>query len=754
MISNQKSLIEVNRIVSKSPVIVFVWKNQPGWPVAFVSNNVEKWLGYTAEDFFSGRVLYADIVHPDDIKRVGEEVSRYSSEKKRIDFAHIPYRIITRDGKVKWFDDRTNIRRDRSGNITHYEGVLIDITEIIQAEELLKENEKKLKSFSYNVPGMIYSGNKDWSVRAISNSEMVCGYSSEEFLDNKINWTDLIHPDDREMVYDQGDDFLIKPTSIVQEYRILTKQGLVRYVSDHKTSRFSQSMIFDGVDGIVFDITKRKESELELIKAKIRAEINESNSNERVKELQGIFELGQLAEKQDDLNLIYKDFINRIVPSSMRYSNKVIACLKIKDIAYCNRKAKSIPKGKKYLSAKIIVFRKQIGELKVGYTLDLPFDEVHEPKLIKIFGERISYITERNWAQQELKKQNSEYIKLNKKLVKAIEKVEESEKKFRDIFNFIKDSIIVANSRHRIFMANSSTCKLFGYKQDELSELSIKKLFKNERKLQGSLKPIFEGKMSATYDIPMRTKNGSVFFADVSATPLTLNGKHFILCSIRDISERKLIQQKILRTIIETEENERKRVAQELHDGIGPILSTIKLFTETYINSSDESYKSVVSKQLLHSINEALDQISVISSSLSPQILVDFGLRIALGRFIEKLKTISSMQFSFQCLIENRLRSEIEITIYRIVIELINNSLKHSSAKTVRLSVNESGNEVVIVYTDDGVGFDFDKAIKMISGMGLFNIQQRVKSFNGEIDFARSMPTGITYNIRIPLTPE
>ena len=112
------------------------------------------------------------------------------------------------------------------------------------------------------------------------------------------------------------------------------------------------------------------------------------------------------------------------------------------------------------------------------------------------------------------------------------------------------------------------------------------------------------------------------------------------------------------------------------------------------------------------------------------------------------------MQFSFQCLIENRLRSEIEITIYRIVIELINNSLKHSSAKTVRLSVNESGNEVVIVYTDDGVGFDFDKAIKMISGMGLFNIQQRVKSFNGEIDFARSMPTGITYNIRIPLTPE
>ena len=751
MQKNQECLLEVNRIISKSPVMVFIWKNLPGWPVMYVSNNVEKWLGYSSDDFISGKVIFANIVHPEDLNRVSEEVATFSGEKNRNDFAHKPYRIISKDGQVKWFDDRTSIIRDKKGNITHYEGILLDITEIILAEELLRENEKKLKTFSYNVPGMIYSGNKDWSVKIIINSELICGYTSEDFLRNNINWIDIIYPDDKDYVFDQGFDFQKHPTSIVQEYRIITKSGDIKYVSDHKTSRFTNKMTFDGVDGIVFDITKRKESEKELILAKEKAENNELESKERVKELEGIFKLGQLAEKHSNLDDIYKEFINFVVPDSMKFSDKVYAHLSINQKIYCNKKRVKLKRNQKVLTAKIIVFKKQIGTLKVAYTEDLPFIEVYEQNLIKIYGERVSNITERIWAQQELQKQNEEYAVLNEKLVKAIEKIEDSERKFKNIFDFTKDSIVVADTNYHVFMANKCMCRMFGYSHSELITLNIKEIFRTDKEIDKNLQLILQGKMSATYDIPMQRKDGSIFFTDVTATPISLEGKMYILCSIRDITERKQLQQKILRTIIETEENERKRVSQELHDGIGPILSTIQLFTETYINSKDQEYKKKISSQLLASINEALDQVSAISSNLSPQILTDFGLHIALKKFIDKLKRVSRLNIAFQYNIENRLSAEIEITVYRIVIELINNTVKHSHANNIELLIGQVANHMIIDYSDDGIGFDYGKTLEMIKGMGLFNIQQRVKSFNGEVDFYKNQPKGIRFMIKLPL---
>lgn len=751
MHESDEKLLVVNRIVSKSPVIIFIWQNSKRWPVVFVSNNVESWMGYTSEEFINGHIVYADIVHPDDLERVKGEVTQYSNEQNRIDFSHKPYRIITKDGQVKWFTDRTTICRDEFGDITHYEGVLMDITEIKQNEELLLENKKKIYAFTYNIPGMIYRGNKDWTVNIISNSEMICGYPKEDFLQKKINWIDLIHPDDRNIVFKYEPGFLEKPTSIIQEYRIITKNKSIKYISDHKTSRFTSDMLLDGVDGIVFDITEKKISEQELIIAKERAERNELDLKERVKELIGIFKLGVLSEKTDNLDEIYNEFVNTIVPESMMFPENVHATLTINGQLYCNYKNYHPPKDKKCLKGKINAFNKQIGELNINYTKDLPFNEIYEQNLIEIFAQKISNIIEKNWAQLELKRQNEEYATLNKELIKAIKKVEESELKFKDIFDFSKDSIIITSNDYQIIMANKSTCTTFGYTHKDLINLSIKKLFKNDKEIDEKLHMILRGEMSVTDDIPMQKKDGSIFFTDVTATPLILDGESFFLCSIRDITERKQIQQQILRAIIETEENERKRVAQELHDGIGPILSTIKLFTETYLNSNNEEYKKEISKQLLSSINEALEQVSIISGSLSPQILVDFGLRIAIKKFIDKLNRISPLNISFRYNLKVCINSEIEITIYRIVIELINNTVKHARAKIVELSIDYDDSNIIIEYSDDGIGFDYSKTLETVSGMGLFNIQNRVKSLNGEISFNANENNRTKYSIKIPL---
>ena len=146
----EKSLQEVYQIISNSPAIAFLWENIEGWPVRFVSGNVEEVFGYTAEEFTSGTVSYGDIVYPGDRERVTEEVVRHT-RKDITGFVHEPYRIITRSGDIKWVDDRTSIRRDENGNIIHYQGIVLDITERKLAQEALLASEEQFRTLAENI---------------------------------------------------------------------------------------------------------------------------------------------------------------------------------------------------------------------------------------------------------------------------------------------------------------------------------------------------------------------------------------------------------------------------------------------------------------------------------------------------------------------------------------------------------------------------------------------------------------------------
>jgi len=138
--NSYEQLREMEYIINNSPGVVFLWQNSEGWPVEFVSENVIQ-FGYTPEEFYSGKVIYNDIIHPDDVGRVSEEVNNHTNEGDN-DFVQ-EYRIITKSGKIRWFDDRTWVRRDSESNITHFQGIVLDITDRKTTEEALKLSEKK-----------------------------------------------------------------------------------------------------------------------------------------------------------------------------------------------------------------------------------------------------------------------------------------------------------------------------------------------------------------------------------------------------------------------------------------------------------------------------------------------------------------------------------------------------------------------------------------------------------------------------------
>jgi len=140
----EKALKEANDIINESSSVAFTWKNQEGWPVEFVTENVENLFGYTAKEFITGEVNYAGCVHPEDLQRVAKEVAEYSSKEETAGFTHEPYRIIAKDGSEKIISDWTYTVRDNEGRITHYKGIVEDITERKRAEE---ENEKLQAQF-------------------------------------------------------------------------------------------------------------------------------------------------------------------------------------------------------------------------------------------------------------------------------------------------------------------------------------------------------------------------------------------------------------------------------------------------------------------------------------------------------------------------------------------------------------------------------------------------------------------------------
>lgn len=141
-----KIALEVQKVlwmvINNSPAIVFLWRNEEKWPADFVSENISQ-LGYEVEDFTSGRILYGDIVHEKDIRNVTEQLDRRIEDK--CDSFKMEYRIFTKGKEVRWVDERTFIQRDAEGRATHFQGVVIDITERKIAEEALERAEKLRK---------------------------------------------------------------------------------------------------------------------------------------------------------------------------------------------------------------------------------------------------------------------------------------------------------------------------------------------------------------------------------------------------------------------------------------------------------------------------------------------------------------------------------------------------------------------------------------------------------------------------------
>jgi len=234
----------------------------------------------------------------------------------------------------------------------------------------------------------------------------------------------------------------------------------------------------------------------------------------------------------------------------------------------------------------------------------------------------------------------------------------------------------------------------------------------------------------------IRNKNGSI---------------DAVLSNGVDITERRELEDARTEALIAGQEIERRRLAQELHDGLGQAISAIGFnlnALEPELDTFNLRFKNIF-VDIKAKLDNAFEEIRAISKNLTPKILEDYGLGRALEYLEETLDSSTKVELNFSLhgdLVN--LDNKVSLSIYRIVQELLSNALRHANAKTINVYVTRSKKSLLVMVEDDGIGFNPDKSTV---GFGISNLKARVELLKGQINIDSNNIGGTSISINFPL---
>ncbi|MCF8303687.1 MAG: PAS domain S-box protein [Bacteroidales bacterium] len=363
--------------------------------------------------------------------------------KENGDTPEIDLRIQHKNGCYIHISMNGCAKYDQAGNFIATRCVFRDITERKKQELRIMEREVKYRTLMNNMPGMVYRGNLDWTIDIISNVESMCGYTKTDFITRKVNWMDILHPDDKERVLDEVLKIFDNGIPIVQQYRIIDAAGNERWISDHKAPVYDEEGNPRAIDGIVLEITERKEAEIRLRKNEtfLRTLLDDIPIPVYYRDKEGRFQ-GVNKAFEVVLGVTEKELKGKtlfdLVPR------------KLAEIAH--EKDQKMLHGRGWQQYEGQIVNSKGERRQVIFNKAIFHDENNRP--VGIIGAALD-ITERRKSEQKLEKlneelssRNEEFQALNKalkqannELVKAKEKAEESER---------LKSAFLANMSHEI----------------------------------------------------------------------------------------------------------------------------------------------------------------------------------------------------------------------------------------------------------------------------------------------------------------
>ncbi len=346
---------------------------------------------------------------------------------------------------------------------------------------------------------------------------------------------------------------------------------------------------------------------------------------------------------------------------------------------------------------------------------------------------------------------------------RAEEALRESEERYRELFENARDAIYVHDLAGNYTSVNRAAERLSGYPREEILGRNFTDFVVSEHidQVRDCLLSKLAQSGETSYEVEVKAKDGRRVPVEVSSRAIYENGEIIgIQGTARDITERKQAQDTLRmfsRQLIEAQEDERRRIARDLHDQIGQALTAVKMNLHTIqrLCATPESTPRI--RDNIDAVDEALRLVRDLSVDLRPPLLDDLGLATALCWYVDRYAQRAGVTTEVQIELPNRderFSRDLETAFFRIAQEALTNVVRHARASHVSLQLTRTKTGLEMVVSDDGGGFDpaaLRRRAPRAATLGLLGMQERAHAAGGEIEIRSAISRGTSIRFTVPL---
>jgi PAS domain S-box-containing protein len=315
----------------------------------------------------------------------------------------------------------------------------------------------------------------------------------------------------------------------------------------------------------------------------------------------------------------------------------------------------------------------------------------------------------------------------------------ESEFLYKTLVNQLPNPILIHIGGQVVF-ANDMTLEITGYDKDGIIGRNVEDLLTDP--LDPDNREVFSNLNGDSFaeesEFEIRSENRKVIIKSflLRNSRIKYKGKDAVMTILVDITERKHLEKYILSMVMATEEKDRKQFAADLHDDLGPILSSIKLHLGLLEQAKDREKFNETLAICNRQLGEAISKMRIISNNLMPRLIENFGLEAAASSFINTMQHEGVFAIRFDSNLKGRrFPGQTELHFYRILCELINNTIKHAGASEAVVKLKYRSRILALDYTDNGKGYRVDEINPRTAGLGVGNIIRRANLIDAVIRF-------------------
>jgi len=617
-------------------------------------------------------------------------------------------------------------------------GVSWDITERKRADEALRKSEERFRLAAQ--AGKMYAYEWDVATDTVMRSEefvKILGSSEQAKRLTRQQLLTRVHPDDREKFIGTVDHLTPENPSTTISYRMLHPDGALTWVEKSARAFFDEQGRMCRTIGMVADITERKRAEEALRESEARLRLAaqagkmyayewDAVTDEVVRSEEYATILGFTDESRSET---HQQFSSRVHPEDLAKFNAAVANLTPEN-----------PNTK--ISYRVL--RPDGDVIWVEKSGRAFFDP--QGRMLRMVG-IVADITERKSAEEALR---------------------ESEDNLRLLLDSTAEAIHGIDREGRCTFCNAACLSALGYEHaNELLGREMHGLIHHTR-ADGTLYPVEECRVLRAFQtgegVHVDTEvlwraNGTSFPAEYWSYPQR-RGQEIVgaVVAFIDITQRKLAEAalaNVSRRLIEAQEQERTRIARELHDDMGQRLALLANELEQLRHDPPTlpEVRSRIGELQKKATKVALD-VQTLSHELHSAKLEYLGIAVAMRGFCQEFgeQTRAKIDFKSQDL-PSPLSPQISLCLFRVLQEALHNSVKHSRVRRVEVRLWGTSNEIHLAVSDAGAGFDSEMA-KQSRGLGLISMEERLKLLNGTLSIETQLKRGTTIHARVPISSE